>query len=439
MHVHSLRLDEIVRRQPGVPWHEGVSVIQAICRELTDAAHSRARFPLAAEVSVSAGGVVSLLGRPSGAPGVNAAGQLLGEMLQGDVPAKLRQIHEGAVAPTPAFATVAAFSDALAYFERPDAQMLIEQLYLRATAMARAGEGFDDLLDQDGLGSFRPEGDSPDARSAAPASAPPSPGADVDRHTAALRARLQEAPAYQPARRTRSVWLAPVVGAAVIASGALLAYGRERFMPGRHQAESATSEAAAGSSAASVGARAGARPDSARPRPARPSSQSTSRADVTAATPQVAPANRSNPPSSGDTAWIVSATEIQPYLPDSRPQTALRWLEPAPAAGTGSTPRVPETGVDFVYSRGDDDVVPPVAIRPHLPSEPPADYPSEHLMVLELVVTTKGDVESVRLLTPPRTVNDFMIVSAAKAWIFAPAKREGLAVKYRHRIRFAVP
>jgi hypothetical protein len=261
----------------------------------------------------------------------------------------------------------------------------------------------------------------------------------VDRHTAALRARLQEAPAYQPARRTRSVWLAPVVGAAVIASGALLAYGRERFMPGRHQAESATSEAAAGSSAASVGARAGARPDSARPRPARPSSQSTSRADVTAATPQVAPANRSNPPSSGDSAWIVSATEIQPYLPDSRPQITLRSPDPGATADTGTPPREPDPGSDYVYSRGNADVAPPVAIRPHLPSEPPADYTADHLMVLELVVTTKGDVESVRLLTPPRTVNDFMIVSAAKAWIFAPAKRNGLAVKYRHRIRFIVP
>ena len=60
-------------------------------------------------------------------------------------------------------------------------------------------------------------------------------------------------------------------------------------------------------------------------------------------------------------------------------------------------------------------------------------------MVLELVVSTKGDVESVRLLTVPKTVNDFMIVSAAKAWLFAPAKRNGRPVKYKQRIRFVVP
>ena len=204
MHVDSLRLDEIVRRLPGVAWHEGVSVVQAICRELPDAAKPDARFPLATEVSISAGGVVSLVRRPSGAPGVHAAGQLLGDMLHGDVPARLRQIHDGAVASTPTFATVTAFSDALAYFERPDAQALIDQLYRRISALMRAGDGFDDLLEPQGLESFRPEGDLRDSRSAAAASAPPSSGEDADQHTAALRARLQEAPAYQPARRTRS-------------------------------------------------------------------------------------------------------------------------------------------------------------------------------------------------------------------------------------------
>jgi hypothetical protein len=92
-----------------------------------------------------------------------------------------------------------------------------------------------------------------------------------------------------------------------------------------------------------------------------------------------------------------------------------------------------------VYSRLDGDVRPPIAIRPHLPSDPPAHIPVDHLMVLELVVANDGVVESVRLLTNPRTVNDFMIVSAAKAWLFAPATLEGQPVKYRHRIRFAVP
>jgi hypothetical protein len=92
-----------------------------------------------------------------------------------------------------------------------------------------------------------------------------------------------------------------------------------------------------------------------------------------------------------------------------------------------------------IYSRVNGDVQPPIALRPHLPSEPPAHVPVEHLMVLDLVVTDQGLVESVRLLTDPRTVNDFMMVSAAKAWIFAPAILDGLPVKYRHRIRFAVP
>jgi hypothetical protein len=112
--------------------------------------------------------------------------------------------------------------------------------------------------------------------------------------------------------------------------------------------------------------------------------------------------------------------------------------EPAPDRKGKVPPVVDETG-ELLYSRVNAEVKPPMAIRPHLPSEPPANYPADHLMVLELVVTGKGDVESVRLLTAPKTVNDFMIVSAAKAWLFSPARLNGRPVKYRHRIRFVVP
>jgi hypothetical protein len=122
----------------------------------------------------------------------------------------------------------------------------------------------------------------------------------------------------------------------------------------------------------------------------------------------------------------------------------LAGLSPAPVFHETIEVQVADEGESDevsvpVYSRLNGDVRPPIAIRPHLPSEPPAHIPVDHLMVLDLVVADDGVVESVRLLTDPRTVNDFMIVSAAKAWIFAPATLGGQPVKYRHRIRFAVP
>ena len=59
-------------------------------------------------------------------------------------------------------------------------------------------------------------------------------------------------------------------------------------------------------------------------------------------------------------------------------------------------------------------------------------------MVLDLVVMTTGEVESVRLLTVPRTVKDFMFVSAAKAWYFAPATLNGRP-SVQAPVRFVVP
>ncbi len=224
-----MRLDEILRRQSDIAWHEGVSVVQAICRGLTDAANGDARFPLAEEVSISAEGVVSFIRRPSGFPGVLAAGRLLGEMLQADVPAKLGQIHTDAVASPPAFASIEEFSAALAYFERPDAQALIGQLCLRSAA--QAGVARETPLNLATIVDFLPEGGSRGSRDA-PATPTAAPGeADADEHTAALRARLQGAPAYEPARRRRNAWTAVALGAVVIVSGALLAYGRDRLMP----------------------------------------------------------------------------------------------------------------------------------------------------------------------------------------------------------------
>jgi hypothetical protein len=126
-------------------------------------------------------------------------------------------------------------------------------------------------------------------------------------------------------------------------------------------------------------------------------------------------------------------------LPDLGWTTRLPLLGRKPFDRVSPLPTATDSNGELVFSRANGEVVPPIAIRPHLPSEPPANYPPDHLMVLDLVVTVKGEVESVRLLTVPRTINDFMIVSAAKAWLFAPAKLNGRAVKYKHRIRFVVP
>jgi hypothetical protein len=329
MKAHSMRLDEIFGRQPGIGWHEGVSVVQAICRVLPDAANRDARFPLPSEVAVSAEGAVSLLCRPSGVPGVTSAGRLLGEMLQADVPPRLSQIQKDAVAPTPAFDSVKDFSAALAYFERPDAQTLIEQLYLRA-AQTGAPER---LQDQSGLEGFLPERGGNGRRHAPATSARP----DLDHHTAELRARLQDAPAYQPTRRARNGWTAAAVAAVVIVSGALLAYGRERLMPGRQASDVAPGGPTSALEPTTGGAPTGTGSASVKTRAAKPLViPATDGSDGRTIAPAVAA--KAAPPPGRAPEWVVSATEVQPYLPDSRLAAALPIVSLHPADGRPRSP-----------------------------------------------------------------------------------------------------
>ena len=92
-----------------------------------------------------------------------------------------------------------------------------------------------------------------------------------------------------------------------------------------------------------------------------------------------------------------------------------------------------------VYSRADGLVSPPRPVRPQLPAEPPFDPAVAPPTELELVIGATGLVESAKLQTPPRNVNEFMLVSAAKAWIFQPAELDGRPVAYRHRVRLIMP
>jgi outer membrane biosynthesis protein TonB len=54
--------------------------------------------------------------------------------------------------------------------------------------------------------------------------------------------------------------------------------------------------------------------------------------------------------------------------------------------------------------------------------------------MVELTITEDGSVERVRMLTAPRNIHEFMILSAAKAWRFSPARIGDRPVRFRHTI-----
>jgi hypothetical protein len=126
-------------------------------------------------------------------------------------------------------------------------------------------------------------------------------------------------------------------------------------------------------------------------------------------------------------------------------------LEPLPVVeSSGATPSTPTpaatdtvsnglVGIDplAVYTSTSPDVVPPVSLNLPLTRELPPDLRREDLTRIELLIAMDGTVEWVRLVGQPQTVHDTMWLSAVKAWLFQPALRNGIPVRYRKTIWIA--
>jgi hypothetical protein len=92
-----------------------------------------------------------------------------------------------------------------------------------------------------------------------------------------------------------------------------------------------------------------------------------------------------------------------------------------------------------VYSGRDVEVVPPRPLSRQLPAAPPFGVPHHRIGVLDMVIGTRGDVEVVKLHTPLNRYHERMIVSAAKAWRYRPALKEGKPVRFRLSILVNLP
>jgi hypothetical protein len=81
------------------------------------------------------------------------------------------------------------------------------------------------------------------------------------------------------------------------------------------------------------------------------------------------------------------------------------------------------------FSESDADVEPPVLVYPQLP-QPPVSSFAPGQAYFEILVNEGGTVERVRLMAAQARLQDRMLVSAAKAWRFKPATKDGESVRY---------
>lgn len=128
-------------------------------------------------------------------------------------------------------------------------------------------------------------------------------------------------------------------------------------------------------------------------------------------------------------------------------RAATNESESAPAAATpqsAQAPIVPSSGepptVDLllsrngpdmrIYSGTDPGVEAPKLRSNEIPEFLIAGFPARANWV-EVLVSEKGEVETVKMVGPPQRIPDVMLLSRVKEWTFDPATRNGTAVRYR--------
>ena len=374
----ALDLARLVDQQTPLLWFEAVAIVQELCAVVLGArgAGSPAALELSDLFITSDGGVEVRGGGAKGVPTVPQVAHVLLALIAGTqaLPVQVRLLALQEVSPTPGCATLREFSDRLAPFERPNRRHAIRDVYERFTqAPAR------------------------DAVRSAPEPA---------------RARPAHASARPPWWRSRRVRKFAASVALLVAAGvaAVWLWGVVApLLPGLDGRQKADAGPAAGEG-------------------------SLSASDV-------------------ERIWATarrlwSRTEARPAVParDASPDAAPVIV--AVPAGRADEPPAPKPGVTslmtdaaalastsvadrLLFSTVDADVVPPVLVRPHLPTIPRAGIRAEDLPQVEVVVSPKGEVESVKLVTQQAGVKPAMMMMAMKAWRFAPATRAGRPVRYR--------
>jgi TonB family protein len=138
--------------------------------------------------------------------------------------------------------------------------------------------------------------------------------------------------------------------------------------------------------------------------------------------PPPAPAPAPPPP-----APAVVVAPPPPLVPAPAPTAAAKAETPPARPTAPAEPRV--------YSPADTGVTKPIAISRPLPPwriTNAVDRVSTFAGAIELLVDEKGKVLSARIVDSIRSDYDPQLLKAAANWTFQPARRDGLAVRYRY-------
>lgn len=415
MSTQSVSIDDVRVLKVALGWHEAVALVQ----EVAVVTGPRGSMPDPDLIILTPLGELSVQGDlDSPEPPQRALAELLQSLLGGPgVPPNLRQLVADTLAEGSAHDSVEKFVKALSFFERPNRRADIAAVCTR-TAAAAAQVRSDIELER-----IR-------ARRSEAARSKPS---KVVKKPLALPAWLRAVPI-----KTVAITAATVAAIGVFSVAAMRVLNQPPSVEADSGDDSSTSQAMLGAaktsltqfaqaSLAAVGIKTYLTPPEAAPA-----------AEETPVVPEVRPRVARSTAAS-----TIESTSERPVDVTVRLDPVEPVMAPPAAVEHAALPGAVERSVTIPlekseYGPGDADVTPASLSRPQIPTFEPVEGTIEEVGILDLLVDETGGVSQVRLVSPTNRFQERMLVSAAKAWRFNPATKDGHPVPYRLRVRITI-
>jgi len=394
-------LADVLATETPLAWFESVAIVQELCETvLARGPADDLRIPELKHIAVTSDGRVTLLAEgPGGHSPVQRAGLVLLALTpEEQLPLQLRLLVLEEVSPRPRLNSLRDLHRELEFYERPDRQFIVREVYER-------------FLRQSGPGAVVP-------------TVPPP--------------LLEPPPPKRHHRwwRRRSVWGGGLVVLMTLAAASVMwVWPRpegQRLRSGVEQF-SRTSRAAGRKAIQVVGREVDAAKGRFWSRPRQPEPNVLVLAD----------AESPRAPDLGQNIGLEGGGATAPAVPPVQlARTPLGGgAEPLAAApDPGVVPPASSAGPEpgLVFSSGDARVIPPRPVSPRAAARTSDRAGGNVEPEVELVVSAAGEVESVRLVSGETTALIGMQMSTVKAWRFEPATLDGQPVRYRLRVRLPV-